>query len=155
MREWIFLKRLRVKVNTYQHFRLWRFCRKCKHTPIYWGFTGNKSIKAQKTNLKTAIKSKFYCIYSGSVIPAFKNEIEFFREFATVQKKNIFLFNSKWFTTKYHLIFTGSVIPKFLYIMYRSILIAFIPISCTVQQFKIIWFYPAFLTQKNFFKKFQ
>ena len=49
---------VRVKVNTYQHFRLWRLFCKCKHTPIYWAFTGHKSIKAQNTNFKNGYKIK-------------------------------------------------------------------------------------------------
>ena len=116
---------VRVKVNTYPDFRLWRFCRKCKHTPIYWGFTGYKSIKAQNTNIKNSDKIKILLHlfrFSNSSIQKW-NWI--FSRICDGSEKNIFLFHSKWFTTKYHLIFTGSAIPKFLYIMYRSILIAF------------------------------
>lgn len=116
---------VRVKVNTYPDFRLWRFCRKCKHTPIYWGFTGCKSIKAQNTNINNGDKIKILLHlfrFSDSSIQKW-NWI--FSRICDGSEKNIFLFNSKWFTTKYHLIFTGSAIPKFLYIMYMSILIAF------------------------------
>ena len=116
---------VRVKVNTYHHFRLWRLFCKCKHTPIYWAFTGHKSIKAQNTNIKNSDKIKILLHlfrFSNSSIQKW-NWI--FSRICDGSEKNIFLFHSKWFTTKYHLIFTGSAIPKFLYIMYRSILIAF------------------------------